>query len=228
VTSPEFARALVSSHVLVTQVDSLDPTGLYPRGIDLPFSDGTIRVDANSRIRRTLDLEVPDPRWLPKAPDDALSPYSGRLRIRQGVRFPDGTAQLTPVGVFRVDSADGDELRGPINITGSSYEAFVIDDRFESPRQGSGPSCAAFIQTLIRETLPTAEVVVTATRDAPVPTSTWDQDRWGAIEECATVIGAEVWCDASGRFVVSDVVDPSAVTSPDYTISTCWSRSRCD
>jgi hypothetical protein len=221
VTAPstDFLNALVASHVLVTQVDALDPTGVYPRGIDLPFTDGTVRVDATARIRRTLDLTIPDPRWLPTDPDDALSPYSGRLRVRQGVAFPDGTVELTPVGVFRVESVEGDELRGPLTVVGHSYESFVIDDRFESPRQASGPSCVALIQTLIRETLPTAEILVTATRDQAVPTATWNDDRWGAIEEMATVIGGEVHCDPTGRFVIADVVDPAAVVTPDYTIT---------
>lgn len=213
----ELLRSLVASHVLSTQVDSMDATGLAPRALGIPFSDGTVQVSSTSRIRRVLSLTIPDPRWLPQSDDDALSPYSARIRVRQGVKFPDGTIETAPVGVFRIESIDGDEQRGPVELVGHSLEAMVIDARFESPRQASGPSCVGLIQTLIVEANPTAEVVVATIQDAPVPRTTWDEDRWGAIEELATAIGCDVYCDPLGRYVIADVVDP-ATAAPTRTL----------
>jgi hypothetical protein len=220
VTTPsaELLRSLVYSHRLRSQVDSLDPGGLVPRALNIPFEGGTIDVDASRRIRRVLNLQVADPVWLPLNPGDPLDPYSARLRATQGIEWPDGSFEMVPVGVFRVESVEGDGIRGPVDVVAHSLEAIVIDDRFESPRQGAGVSCIALIQALILESNPAAEFIVTATNDASVPPTTWDEDRWGAIEELATAIGAEVYCDAAGRYVIADVVDPTTAI-PDYVIS---------
>lgn len=215
-TQTELVRSLLSSHVLTAQVDSIgDP---LPRAIDIPFSDGDVQVDATSRIRRVLRLTVPDPTWMPATADDVLSPYSAKLRVRQGVAYPDGTTEMVPVGVFRVQSVDGDEELGPLEVIGHSLESVVIDDRFESPRQASGASCVALIQTLITESNPDATFIVTATSDQAVPNTIWDEDRWGAVEELATVIGAEVYCNPDGVYVIADVVDP-ATANPSVYIS---------
>lgn len=213
-----FLRSLVFSHRLRTQVDSVAPGELIPRALNIPFEDGVVDVDSSRRIRRVLNLRIADPVWLPINPGDPLDPYSARLNVSQGIEFPDGSFEMVPVGVFRVESVEGDGIRGPVEVVGHSLESVVIDDRFESPRQGSGASCVALIQTLILESNPAAEILVLTASDATVPPTTWDEDRWGAIEELATAIGCEVFCDPAGRYVIADVADP-ATAVPTYEIS---------
>lgn len=210
-TAPtDLQKALGASHVLVAQVRSVPPAGGVSTAI--PYRDGHVDVDATRAIRRILYLTIPDPRWLPVNPTDVLSPYSAQLRVRQGVEFADGTSETVSLGVFRVQSILGDERRGPLELIGYSLESAVVDDRFESPRQASGPSCVALIAALIQESYPGAVVVVDTAADAPVPRTTWQEDRWGAVAELATAIGCEVYCDADGQFRISDVVDPLTAT----------------
>lgn len=206
-------RALVASHVLTSNITPASPITGGATGPPVPFSDGQVEVDAGRPIRRILRATIPDPRWLPDDPTDVLNPYSGRLKVRQGVQFPDGSRETYPLGVFRIYDIAGDDTTGPVELTAYSLESLVVDDRFESPRQASGPSCVAMATTLIKESDPTAVVVVDpGVVDAAVPIVTWDQNRWAAVVECVTKIGCTVYVDATGTWRISPVVDPATAT----------------
>lgn len=205
--------AFTVSHVLTADVTPISPISGGAAGLPVPFEDGYVDADAGRPIRRILRLTVPDPRWLPDDPTDTLNPYSGRLRVRQGVQFPDGTKVTAPVGVFRIYDVSGDERYGPVELTAYSLESLVVDDKFESPRQASGPSCTAMITTLVRESDPGATVVIDpGVVDAAVPSATWNEDRWAAVADCATAIGCAVYVDASGTWRISPVADPATAT----------------
>jgi hypothetical protein len=203
--------ALRESHVPYTQVQLMRTDGVV---VDLPHTDGQVTVDRGSSVRRTCSVTVPDVSLLPMTPTSQLAVYGARLRIRRGVIYGDGMVESVPLGLFRVDSISGDPAVGPVTIEGSGLEAVVADDKFLQPYTTRGGTAAVTAITgLIQDSIPDA-VVVNMASDATIGTRTWDVqgDRWAAVQECATAIGAEVYADADGQFVIAEL--PDMLTAP--------------
>lgn len=206
VPSSRFLPALRESHVPYTQVQLLRTDGTVA---DLDHTDGSVTVDRGSAVRRTCTVTVPDTSLLPMTPTDQLAVYGARLRILRGIIYGDGTIEAVPLGLFRIDSISGDPTLGPVTISGSGLEAVVTDDKFTAPRTTRGGTAAVTAITgLIQDSIPGAVVTNRAT-DATIGTMTWDAqgDRWAAVQECATAIGAEVYADADGQFVIAELPD---------------------
>ncbi|HWD83338.1 MAG TPA: DUF5047 domain-containing protein, partial [Kribbella sp.] len=96
-TSPRFLAALRSSHAKVSTVTHRNLVTGTETVLDV--EDGTVTVDANSNVRRSLSLTLPadQPTW------DVLDTPGGEITVRQGIRFVDGTTETVPLGVFVVD-----------------------------------------------------------------------------------------------------------------------------
>jgi len=223
-----------SSNGLSVSVDVLKGgIVIYP---GLPLVDGSITVDADSATRRTIQLTVPpflptglysQVPALPERPSDPLGHYGQELQVIHSLVAPNGSQLRVPVGRFRIDEGAGSDLgRTAVTISGVSREAHVMDDVFSTPRTVSGPSAAAIITTLIRESLPQAIVTVTASRDGRVRPVTEESDRWALVTKVATGIGAVVFCDPTGRFVIADA--PTLGTEPVWTFAPAAGRSLLD
>ncbi|GAA1995607.1 hypothetical protein GCM10009718_36960 [Isoptericola halotolerans] len=195
----------------------------------LPVVGGSITVDATSATRRTCSLTLPpflptgaysQAPALPDPLDGAprLATRGHELRVRHSLITSDGTPLTIPVGRFRVDDLSGSALgRTEVTLGGVSREAHVADDVFISPRTVQGPSAAALIGQLIRESLPQAVVINVASHDAPVREMTEGSDRWGLILTLATSIAAQVYADPLGQFVIAD--SPTVDTEPVWTFA---------
>lgn len=193
----------------------------------LPVLGGEVEVDAGSITRRRLTLDLAprlstgvytDVPTLPRTPGDPLGNFGQEITVHWGLTYPDDSTEWLPAGVFRIDTPRGSLLDdGPVRVTGVSREAFVADARFTAPRTASSPSATSLIGTLIHEVLPGVEVVVSASMDRRVPTTTWDEDRWGAITDLAESIAAVVYADPYGRFVVADA--PTVDTAPVWRVA---------
>jgi hypothetical protein len=168
-----------------------------------------VTVDRGSAVRRTCTVTATDLGLIPMTPTDQLAVYGARLRILRGIDYGGGNVETVPLGLFRVDSIEGDPDYGPVTVQGSGLEAVVADDKFLSPytTRGSAQAVAA-VTNLIQASLPTAVVTSRAT-DATLGVRTWDAqgDRWAAVQECATAIGAEVYADADGQFIIAPLPD---------------------
>lgn len=187
------------------KVDSLEVTG------------GSVTVDRGAAVRRTCTPEFADVSLIPRTETDRLSVYGARLRISRGVDFGDGTTERVPLGVFRVDDVDGDPDLGPVTLTGQSLEVIVADDKFIAPYRATGTAVGA-IEALVQRSIPDA-VVVSRVPDAPIGARTWDVegDPWAAAQECAATLGAEVYADADGVFIVAALPD-LLTTDPVWTV----------
>jgi hypothetical protein len=204
--SARFLPALRESHVPYTQVQLLRADGVVQ---NLEHTDGSVTVDRGSAVRRTCSVSVPDTSLIPMTPTEQLAIYGGRLLIRRGVVYGDGTSESVPLGLFRIDSIEGDPTLGPVTFNGSGLEAVVADDKFLAPYSTRGATAAVTAITgLIQDSIPGA-VIVNRASDATLGTMTWDAqgDRWAAVQECATAIGAEVYADADGQFIIAELPD---------------------
>jgi hypothetical protein len=99
--SDRFLPRLAESHQVATRVQLFLTTGQV---IDL---DHTGRVGAGGPRAGDpphLLRHRADPALIPRTPTDQLATYGARLRIARGVYYGDGSSELVPLGVFRLDS----------------------------------------------------------------------------------------------------------------------------
>lgn len=182
---------------------------LYPpraRPFTVPVTSWTVTADRTSNTRRTCQVVLPPAvrRGL-----DGVTTAGAYLQLDVGIDYLDGSQELIPQGFFRLDTEQADRPGGAIQLQGYGREKSVADDAFPVPRTESNSSALDLAEQLLTESVPGAIVVRRTTRDARVPATTWDQDRWGAIDgtdaSLARALGVEVWADGRGRFVISDV-----------------------
>lgn len=207
--------ALTESHQVATEVTLFRADGTVET---LEHTGGSVTVDRGQATRRTCSVTLADTSLIPRTASDKLSVYGAQLRISRGIQWPDGSRELVPLGVFRVDEVSGDVDEGPVTISGKSLEAMVADDRFTAVTRVTGTAVGA-VTSLIQATLPSATVINRAT-DAAIGPRIFDVegDRWAAVAECAAAIGAEVYCDADGDFIIAELPDLLSVT-PAWTIA---------
>jgi hypothetical protein len=203
--SPRFLPRLAEDHRPLTEVKLFLTTGQV---VNLEHTGGSVTVDRSQAIRRTCTVTVADPSLIPRTPADQLATYGARLRISRGVEYgnPNDT-ELVPLGVFRLDSVDGDVSEGPVTLQGKGLEAVVADDRFTAPYKVSGTVVGA-VTALIQRSLPTADVISLIV-DQPIGSRVFDveADPWAGAQEVAAAAGAEVYANADGVFVISTLPD---------------------
>jgi hypothetical protein len=207
--SDRFLQRLTESHTPVTQVLLFLTDG---RVVDLPHTGGSVTVDRGQAIRRTCTVTMADPSVIPRSPSDQLATYGARLRISRGVDYGDGTRELVPVGVFRLDSVGGDASQGPVTLTGKDLAAVIQDDKFTTTFTVAGTLINA-VTVLIQRSLPTAEIV-SSISDVAIGTRSYDieADPWAAVQEIAAAGGAEVYPDADGVFRIATLPDLATAT----------------
>ncbi|MFI6491207.1 DUF5047 domain-containing protein [Streptomyces sp. NPDC050564] len=202
--SDRFLARLAESHAVATQVQLFLTDG---RVIELPHTGGSVTVDRGNAIRRTCSVTVADPTVIPRTPSDQLATYGARLRIARGVSYGDGTQELVPIGVFRLDSVDGNVSEGPATLQGKALECIVADDKFTSPYIATGTVVGA-VAAVIQRSIPGADVISLIT-DTPIGSRTFDieADPWAGAQEIAAAAGAEVYTNADGVFVIASLPD---------------------
>lgn len=213
--SGRFLAALAQSHRVMTRVQLLRTDGSVT---DVPHTGGSVTVDRGQSIRRTCTVTSPDVALIPTTPADELSTYGARLRISRGIDYGDGTDEVVPLGIFRLDHADGDITLGPVTLTGQAIECIIQDDQFRAPYRASGTVIGAITQ-LIQRSIPDADIVSMVV-DAPIGSRTWDVegDPWAAVQEIAAVAGAECYTTADGTFVIATLPD-LLLTTPAWTVA---------
>lgn len=206
--TPRFLAALRGSHNVRVKVDS------YRAGVlvqaDLPISDGSVQIDATSAIRRQLALSVSDPALAP-APGvttGPLAPYGTELFVQRGIAFPDGTVEWVPLGWFAIQSVSASLSADLVKVQAVDRAKKVSDARFLTPASSvTTNTVPAEIQRLVTEAIPGVAFINQTTATSSVPQLVWEQDRWAAIADLATSIGAEVFFDAAGSCVLRPTPD---------------------
>jgi hypothetical protein len=210
--SETFARALRQAHAAVSRVDASLGGSLIAE--DVPISDGQVTVSPGSGVRRTLDLTIAD-----RGLWSTLDVIGVELRPYRGIRFPNGTREMVPQGVFSLDSqAMSVGPAGGIQVRAAPDRfAKVQRAQFETPT-ASIPSAQirSEISRLVTGAVSGITVTTTATRTDTVGPIVWEQDRAGAAADLATSIGAEVFFDVNGDLVIADA--PLLGQTPVWTV----------
>lgn len=164
---------------------------------DVEFADGSVKVTARSRERRSLELTVAERLW-PMLPTDSLSPYGVWLRAyvtvtASATRFPE-----IPVFAGRLLGVERDRWSGSLKVTAADPMWQVNRQPFEELRSApAGWSIVSTIFMLLTEVFPDATLEdQTGSVDAVPSGTAWDAragSRGAAIDELAASIGAEVF-----------------------------------
>ncbi|MCX5202497.1 DUF5047 domain-containing protein [Streptomyces sp. NBC_00237] len=212
--SDRFLRRLAESHRPVTEVLLIRTDGEV---VPLEHTGGSVSADRGQAIRRTCTVTIADVSLIPRTPADQLAMYGARLRISRGVDYGDGSQELVPLGVFRLDSVEGDPTDGPVTLTGKDISVCVTDDRFTAPYRATTTAVGA-IETLILRSLPDATVIATAV-DAAIGSRTWDveADPWAAVQEIAASVGAVCFANPDGIFTIATLPD-LLTTDPAWAV----------
>lgn len=207
--SNRFLARLAESHTPVTQVQLFLTDG---RVLDLEHTGGSVTVDRAQAVRRTCTVTGADVSLIPRTPTDELATYGATLRISRGVEYGDGSSELVPLGVFRLDSVDGDVTFGPVTLSGKDRSAIVQDDKLTAPYRATGTVVSA-ITALIQRSLPTA-VVTSTIVDATIGSRIFDieADPWAAVQEIAAAAGAECYATPDGEFTITTLPDLATAT----------------
>ena len=217
-----FLSALRGSVVFDVVVNVYEGTGLIYEG--LKIVDGSVTADRESNVRRTLDCTVAMHEW-EEVPLDVIDT---RLQVWMGFNIG-GSPTMLPVGVFKVDSIQRVN-RGTLNISGTSFESYVIDNKYigstdEVMTYPAGSNVVDTIKDIILTSFADASfeimtsVDVTAVLTADVIMAV-EQTYWDAAEILANKLGAEIFCTPTGK-----VSRPEAPTVQGHC-SCCADRRR--
>lgn len=197
----EMLRGLSLSRRAITNVDVYSGETLVTSNIKV--SSGTVSADRAQRARRTLNAEIPLNTW----ESLGFDVISGRLTVAYGADY--GSKWFTlPLGAFRVDSTSRTN-RGVVAVTGVSYEAYLIEDVFVSPRKI--PKNSPIIQTIIdyiTDSFPGEAKFEFAQGYRPNYNARTAYDLvaevgksvWDVVETLAFKINTDVYCSPEGKF----------------------------
>lgn len=222
-----FDLACRTGGTVVTTIDA------YRGGVkvasDIPWTKpSSVTVDESASAWRTCEITVADMNrnLIPKTPQAALAPYGTDLFIRTGFRYPNGTVEQVPMGVFRVLLARPTR-KGLISLLGYDYSRVVARARFEVPKAfPRGYSRAQAISDLIRERTinagpPDHEVLeFSVSDDSTLPITVFEEgerygDPWKACMDMADAAGQQVFFQPTGPYPVALIRPaPDLLTSP--------------
>lgn len=207
--------ALTRSHTVDVRVSATTPT--QGTITDLKILDGEVTVTSKQITRRSCWIEV-DPALWPATVYDPLSPVSSEIFVEYGIVLPSGT-EWVPVFTGPVQRASQGFTPGSVKVEAASRELRVAEDRLDAPASTVlNALVVAEITRLIQETIPGATIIDQTQSLTVAAQITVDRERWGdGVEKLADSIGAEVYADPLGRFVIR--FQPALAGDPALLIS---------
>lgn len=175
------------------------------------FFTGSVRATLNSRVARTLTMNVPD--WMyPYDDTDLLNPFGVHLKVNRGIRYGDGSVDEFPIfngPVKRVTPQQG----GTAQVSAADLANEVILAGFFGASQADvGGNIVAEFERLVRGGYPAAVFGSSDTFTSTVPALSYDTDRGNALDSLSKAAGAFWYPLAGGQFVLRRIpwtVQPS-------------------
>jgi Domain of unknown function (DUF5047) len=217
---PSWDEALRGLHTVVSRATVLVDGAAV---MEIPILDGTVTLDARAATRGRCDLTVAYDEaqsLVPDAPTSLLAPYGNEVKVERGIEYVDGTVELAPLGVFRLEDVDVDDSGADlaIRIAGMDRSKRFIDARIEGPTLQidaaklialgmAGGELHHAILWLLQQAWPavTTDLATSAIDTAPIVMEE-ASDRWALAQEIATSMGAELLFDGEGVAVLRPIV----------------------
>lgn len=130
-----------------------------------------------------------------------IDEHATRVQVRAGFMVG-GAEELIPVGTLTVDDVY-ETHTGEVTITGYSDELRAERAGFRTPHVVEAGSALSAIVGLLAAVTPT--VAITATRDAQVARTVFEDSRWRAVVQCAAAADVEVSVGPDGVWRIVDV-----------------------
>lgn len=219
--SERFRQTIAESHNVVVRAevlaDGVPILDLTPAGAGV-LTTGNVTVDRRNAPRRRMSVRLVDVEGalVPADATAALAPYGNEVRLHRGVRYPDGTVETVPQGIYQLqratveDSADG----LVITLEGNDRSAWVSDARWDDVY----PVAAGQLWTDVLEAALAdryADVVVDFEAiDDTTPKLVWgadaaNSDPWGDFQKAAAALGCDLFFDQRGVCVLRTTLDPT-------------------
>lgn len=200
--SDEFLAALRGPHEIVTTVDVYDQ-GEAVLG-DIPVVGGQLIRDRTALNYGRVSLEVASPDLAPLVPADQLGPAGFEVFVKRGIRFPNGTEELVPLGFFGIQDANVDGVSMTTSIEAVDRSQKISDARLETDRHiapGTDSGLAAL--SLITDVMPDVTFDIDGVVTEVSGRLVWEaqSDRWQIVVDLFKVFGAEVRFNGIGAFV---------------------------
>jgi hypothetical protein len=168
------------------------------------FYTGSVRSTLNSRVARTLSMNVPD-RLYPYTDDDLLDPFGSHLKAYRGIRYGDGMVDEFPIfngPIKRVTPQQG----GIAQVQAADLANEVINAGFLGASQAdAGADVVTEFRRLVSGGYPAAVFGTSDTFINSVPALSYDTDRGAALDALAKAAGAFWYPLADGRFVIRHI-----------------------
>lgn len=214
--SARFADSLGGACQWATEVDWTNDGGTTWTAAR--FISGTVTASGTSQTRWACSL-VLDGVDIGR---DGLNPFSTQLRVRHGLRWG-RESELIGMGVYQVTTVSRSSTTPTqVSVAGESFEAYLIEARVPTPVTIAAGPAGTVLPALIRDVLPDARIAWRGVdQDQLVPKMVVERDRWPMIDgpkdatSIARALGARVFCDGDGTFVVSPV--PALTDEPSWT-----------
>lgn len=213
-----FSAAIVQSYTLATEAVVIDTTDTETT---VPIVDGTVTLDQTAAVRGRCDVSIVDDGTLglvPDTPSSLLAPYGNEIRLSRGIQYPDGTVELVPLGVFRVQDAEVVDSPGEglqIRLAGLDRAQRIIDARFEEPYNvTAGTNYSTAILNVIQAAWPDVPYDLTSTAlTTPALIAQEGDDRWKFAQDMATAMAMRLYFDGDGTLTLAPAVLASPVTT---------------
>lgn len=207
--SDPFLNALMYPHQMTCRAELIWQGSIIA---NIPVVSGSVTVDRQSTVRRTLDAEL-DPTYAPKVITDRLTPYGSVIRVYRGIRWPNNDITENVVFLGRVDSVEFGRLS--LRVRASDLGGFIADARFEKPYTATRNMLIIDqMKALITDAYAAATFTVNTTSTARITTpATWDRERADALDNLAETIGCEWYASADGTFHIDPLPALSAASA---------------
>lgn len=218
--SAAFLDAVANGGEVMTVVDVLENGA--PIAQDVPVVDGTVRMRARSKVRRTVDVTIAGDEWVPRSARSALTPAGQEVVVRRGFVIG-GVPELVPLGIFPIVTSEtsGDVVR----VTGPDRSYMIAQQYLPRSFVVSWRAGVSFVAAWLQLIGYAPWVYVGPPRsyrvelpDFDLPTSVTGAgvNRWEEALTWADNAGAEVLFDGLGTLILRP---PRTFSSdPDYVI----------
>lgn len=208
--SPFYRQALGAPHhaysrvevwksgIMQDEFNQWDPSQLTRRPV---FFTGSVRATLNSRVARTLTMNVPD--WLyPYTDADLLDPFGSHLKCYRGVRYGDGSSdefQIFNGPIKSVTPQSGNVAQ--VQAADLANEV-ILSGFFGQSTSSSNISVVEEFERLVSGGYPAAVFGTSDDFGAKVPPLSYDTDRGNALDALAKAVGGFWYALADGSFVL--------------------------
>ncbi len=200
-TSARFRAALQGGHTVTTKIEVWSGNE-FQEDITADIRDGNIVYD-DVDVHTTGDVTFASERHAPADLRSLIAPNGNELRIWRGVRFPDGSDELVPMGVLgitdvRVDDS-GDGFTMQVSLVDRSRK--ISRNKFSNDYVvDAGTNYIEAIERLLTSRWPSVEYSLSDVVGFATPQLVFgaNDDPWVAVRKLAADIGCDFYFDRTG------------------------------